>query len=223
MSDVPGSDRSTDPTAPDPDERAVLDPGCSRCPALVEARTCIAWGNGPRDADVVVVGEAPAAGDPETERWQGGNHTGMAYTSQHSGRTIRRLFADLGYADRTYYTNAVKCYPRDEAAAERGEETNREPTAAELTNCRDHLTTEIDGIDPAVVVPTGKHATASLFACEGRQVDGFLDLVLDPVELPSLGVTAVPILHPSYQAVWLARLGYQMDEYRAELCRLLPE
>lgn len=36
--------------------------------------------------------------------------------------------------------------------------------------------------------------------------DGFLDSVLDPKRSPSLGVV-VPPLHPSYQTVWLARLG----------------
>jgi uracil-DNA glycosylase family 4 len=208
------------PRFPETDERLVLDADCSRCPALADARTCIAWGNGPLDADVVVVGEAPAAGDPERERWRGGNHTGVAYTSAHSGRRVRWLFADLGYADRTFYTNAVKCFPRDDDAEG---ETNREPTEAERANCRAHLRTEIDRVDPAVVVPTGKHATASVLAFEGRTVDGFLDLVLSEIPLPSLSTRAVPLLHPSYQAVWLARLGYDEAEYRAELAALLPD
>ncbi|MFW5918548.1 MAG: uracil-DNA glycosylase family protein, partial [Haloferacaceae archaeon] len=151
---------------PDPDRRRVLEPGCSRCPGLAKARTRIAWGVGPDDADVVVVGEAPAVGDPDAERWQGGNHTGMAYTSRHSGQRIRQLFAELGYADRTYYTNAVKCFPRAEVGFGSGsgsnsdddgsnsdddgsegssdvdtpdQSTNREPTAAERDACREHL------------------------------------------------------------------------------------
>lgn len=211
------------PAFPDPDSRLVLEPGCDRCPALADARTCIAWGNGPRDADVVVVGEAPAAGDPGADRWRGGNHTGLAYTSRHSGRAIRGLLSDLGYADRTFYTNAVKCYPRDESAAERGTETNREPTPEERRACRDHLRAELERVDPAVVLPTGKHATASLLACEGRDLEGFLERVLKPVELPTLGVRAVPLLHPSYQAVWLSRLGYGEAEYRDAIVELLPE
>lgn len=72
----------------------------------------------------------PGAGDPDAEVWKGGNHTGCAYTSRHSGRRIRRLLADLGYAGDVYYTNAVKCFPEGEDGS------NREPTAVERSNCR---------------------------------------------------------------------------------------
>jgi uracil-DNA glycosylase family 4 len=202
---------------PAADERLVLDADCRRCPALVESRTCISWGNGPRDADVVVVGEAPGAGDPDADRWRGGNHTGLAYTSRHSGRRVRRLLAAVGVGDRTFYTNAVKCFPAD------GEGSNREPTAEELANCRSHLETELDRLDPAVVVATGKHATETVLAFEGRELDGFLDAVLDVVACPTLGVSLVPILHPSYQEVWLARLGYDEAAYRRELAARLRE
>lgn len=221
----------SDELFPDSDQRHVREHGCARCPALVDSRTRIAWGVGPGDADVVVVGEAPAAGDPDAERWRGGNHTGLAYTSRHSGRRIRRLFSDLGYGDRTYYTNAVKCFPREDSTTRQPKVrqsteqqlTNRQPTTEELANCRGHLVAELKDVDPAVVVPTGKHATASLFAADGRSLEGFLERVLDPVELSTLGITAVPILHPSYQEVWLARLGYDEAEYRTELATQLPE
>jgi uracil-DNA glycosylase family 4 len=206
------------PTYPDPDARLVCEADCTRCPDLVAARERISWGNGPRDADVVVVGEAPGAGDPDAERWRGGNWTGLAYTSRHSGRRVRETMAAVGYADRTFYTNAVKCFPSD------GEGSNREPTAAERDACRDHLRTELDTVEPAVVVPTGKHATLSVLAACGRSeaLDGFLDAVLDPVDCPMLGVTVVPLLHPSYREVWLGRLGLSLAEYRAELRALLP-
>ncbi len=83
---------------PDPDDRLVVEPGCERCPELVDYRERIAWGNGPTDADVVVVGEAPASGEPDAESWRGGNWTGLAYTSRHSGRRIRALLADAGHS-----------------------------------------------------------------------------------------------------------------------------
>ena len=196
----------------------MLEPDCSRCPALAASRTCISWGNGPRDADVLVVGEAPGAGDPDPDggRWRGGNYTGMAYTSRHSGRRVRRLFEAIGYGDRTFYTNAVKCFPSD------GEGSNREPTADELDACRSHLEAELATVAPEVVVATGKHATETVLAFEGRTLDGFLDAVLTPVECESLGVTLLPILHPSYQDVWLSRLGYGREEYRAEIAERLP-
>lgn len=195
-----------------PDSRNVLQPDCARCPHLAETRECISWGTGPLDASILVVGEAPGAGTPEADRWKGGNWTGMAYTARHSGRLIRELMADAGYGPEScYYTNAVKCFPPD------GEGSNREPTAEELTNCRTHLRTEIEGVAPDVIVPTGKHATETLFALSGRSLDGFIDRVLESIDSEALSVPLVPVLHPSYQNIWIARLGYDYGEYAAEL------
>ena len=202
-----------------PDRLNVLVPGCTRCPALVRSRERISWGNGPLDAEVLVVGEAPAAGDPEADRWRGGNHTGMAYTSRHSGRRVRELFDALGYDP--YVTNAVKCFPRDPDSPA-GNPTNREPTPAERRRCGRYLREEIEQVAPDIVVATGKHATASVLALEGKTLDGFLDRVLEPVECTNLGVTLLPILHPSYQEVWLNRLGYSLEEYRAGIATELP-
>jgi len=208
------------PSHPDSDERNRLVPDCQRCPALAESRECISWGNGPLDATLVVVGEAPGHGHPDAERWRGGNWTGMAYTSRHSGRRIRDLLADAGYGHaECYFTNAVKCFPADPEHPT----TNREPTAEERANCRPYLREEIATVAPRAVVPTGKHATQSVLSLEGIETDGFLETVLEPVDCPTLGTTAVPLLHPSYQEVWLSRLGYDREEYVAALGETLAD
>ncbi|WP_336134864.1 uracil-DNA glycosylase [Natronomonas amylolytica] len=220
-------------TFPDPDERNPLADDCRHCPALVEDRTRISWGVGSLDATLVVVGEAPGAGDPGADRWQGGNHTGMAYTARHSGRRVRDLLEGLGYPPETlYFTNAVKCFPADVSASEAsggssdssdgGEGSNREPTAEERANCRPYLLEELRQVDPDCVVPTGRHATESLLAATDRTLDGFLESVLTPIEpddLPPL----LPILHPSYQDVWVSRLGYEPDEYRQAIGEALAD
>jgi len=215
------------PEFPGPDDRNALAADCRRCPALVEHRTRISWGNGPRDADLFVVGEAPAAGDPDADRWQGGNHTGMAYTSRRSGRKVRQLVADLDYGD-AYYTNAVKCFPADTASSTEASDheptDNREPTAREREHCRPYLVSEIDAVAPTVVLATGKHATQSVLAAEGRSIDGgFLDAVLDPITLSGLATTLVPVLHPSYEEVWRSRLGYDdRERYVSAVRSALP-
>lgn len=205
------------PRYPDPDRRNALEPGCSRCPDLVESREEIAWGNGNPDADVMVVGEAPGAGNPHADRWRGGNWTGLAYTARHSGRIIRTLFEDLGFGpDDLYVTNAVKCFPADG-------DSNRPPTTDERETCFTHLAAELDSVDPTVVVATGKHATRSILDSEGIAIDGFIDSILTRIECPTLGLTVVPILHPAYQHVWLSRLGYDEAGYRAEISAMLSE
>ena len=207
-----------DPAYPDESSANVLVPDCARCPALVEARERISWGNGSLDADVMVVGEAPGAGNPDAERWRGGNWTGMAYTARHSGRIVRSTFEELGYRpDDLYVTNAVKCFPAD------GDGGNREPTAEELSTCFDHLDTEIRQVDPSVVVTTGKHATRVVLDHEGLELDGFVDSILEPVECPDLGVVVVPVLHPAYQHVWLSRLGYDRAGYVRAIDEALAE
>jgi len=206
---------------PDSDARHALAEDCRRCPALAEARECISWGNGPLDADLVVVGEAPGYGNPDAERWRGGNWTGMAYTSRHSGRRVRETLAEAGYGhEDCYFTNAVKCFPPGDPTAE-GRPSNREPTAEELANCRPYLREEIDRVDPRAVVPTGRHATESVFAVEGHTLGGFLEAVLEPVRCPTLGTTAVPLLHPSYRNVWRSRLGYTPEEYVGAIAQTL--
>jgi DNA polymerase len=202
-------------TYPDPSSKHELAPDCRRCPALAESRECISWGNGPLNAPVVVVvGEAPGAGHPDADRWQGGNWTGLAYTSRHSGRKIRDLLATAGYGPgKCYFTNAVKCFPAD------GEGSNREPTAEERANCRPYLRTEIETIDPDILVPTGKHATQSIFALEGIEFEGFLDTVLEPVNCPELGTTALPLLHPSYQNIWVPRIDHIPESYRKAISK----
>ncbi|MFB6304574.1 MAG: uracil-DNA glycosylase family protein [Haloferacaceae archaeon] len=228
----------SDPPLPTADDALVLAPDCRRCPALAAARTRIAWGNGPRDADVLVAGEAPAAGDPDAD-WGGGNHTGLAYTSRHSGRQVRRTVAALGLDGRAFYTNAVKCFPSEAyppggpADGDPGDPRpdvdpatagDRDPAPTERERCRDHLLAELDRIDPTAVLATGKHATASVLAAAGRDLDGFLDRVCTVERLPSLDATLVPVLHPSYEAVWRARLGYaDVDAYRADVARALRE
>lgn len=196
------------PRFPDADGQHALADDCRRCPELTESRTCISWGNGPLDATLVVVGEAPAAGDPDADRWRGGNLTGMAYTSRASGRKIRTLLADAGFGhEDCYFTNAVNCHPPE----------NRDPTAEELANCRPYLATEVETVAPTAVVPTGKHATETVLALDSESLEGFLDHVLAPRHSDALGVPIVPLLHPSYQEVWLSRLGYSREEYVAEI------
>ncbi|MDG5817860.1 uracil-DNA glycosylase [Natronococcus sp. A-GB7] len=216
---MPASNDDATPEPPFPDSRNVLESDCRRCPALAEDRNCISWGTGPLDADVLVVGEAPGSGNPDADRWKGGNWTGKAYTSRHSGRRIRGMLERVGHDERSYYTNAVKCFP----ASEEDPTSNREPTDEERANCRAHLATEVETLEPDVVLATGKHATKSVLAAEGRGLDGFIDSVLEPVRCETLDTWLVPILHPSYQDVWIVRMGYEPEEYLAEIGATLDE
>ncbi|MFC6753900.1 uracil-DNA glycosylase [Halorubrum tibetense] len=124
------------------DDAAALDEelrlqSCERCPALVESRSRIVDGVGPIDADLLFVGEAPGA----TEDERGEPFVGR------SGDVLDEALRDAGLARADVrITNCVRCRPPD----------NRDPRGEELANCRGHLETEIDRLDPDLIVTLGK-------------------------------------------------------------------
>ncbi len=110
---------------------------CTRCEALVDSRSQIVNGDGPEDADVLFVGEAPGASEDEE---------GVPFVGRSGGVLDDELRdAGLSRAD-VRITNCVRCRPPE----------NRDPAKEELANCRPYLEREIDLVDPEVVVTLGK-------------------------------------------------------------------
>lgn len=131
-------------------------------------------------------------------------------------RNLPRLEGGVGVCCR--FLNAVNCFPRETAPGSAtddpdGAMTNREPTDAERERCREHLPVEVGTVEPRVLVTTGNHATQSALAAAGRDLDAFLESVLEPVPCPELGATVLPLVHLSYREVWIGRLGYEYPEY----------
>ena len=121
---------------------------CTRCDALCASRSRIVNGVGPADAELLFVGEAPGRTEDEG---------GEPFVGR-SGDVLNRALRDneLARSD-VRITNCVRCRPPE----------NRDPTGEELTNCRGHLETEIDAVDPAVLVTLGKVPSEHLL---GRSV-----------------------------------------------------
>ena len=110
---------------------------CERCPELVESRSQIVNGTGPEDADLVFLGEAPGANEDD----QGEPFVGR------SGSVLDEALRDAGLARADVrITNCLRCRPPE----------NRNPTSAELANCRGYLQRELALIDPELVVTLGK-------------------------------------------------------------------
>ncbi|WP_128477077.1 uracil-DNA glycosylase [Halorussus pelagicus] len=110
---------------------------CTRCPALVDSRSQIVNGTGPADADLLFVGEGPG----EQEDQQGEPFVGR------SGTILDDKLRDRGLArEDVRITNCVRCRPPE----------NRDPTSEELANCWPYLESEIEQIDPEVIITLGK-------------------------------------------------------------------
>nr|WP_276236166.1 uracil-DNA glycosylase [Halosegnis sp. DT85] len=121
---------------------------CERCPELCESRSRIVNGVGPDDTALVFVGEAPGANeDEEGEPFVG-----------RSGTVLDDALRDAGLSRADVrITNCVRCRPPE----------NRDPTTEELSNCRGYLETELDRLDPELVVTLGKVPSEHLL---GRSV-----------------------------------------------------
>jgi uracil-DNA glycosylase len=117
--------------------------GCVRC-SLSASRTQVVFGVGSPSADLMFVGEAPG----QQEDLQGEPFVGR------SGQLLDRLvFEEMGLTREGFYiANTVKCRPPG----------NRDPEAGEIAACRPWLETQVDLIDPKVVVTLGNFAAKLL-------------------------------------------------------------
>ncbi len=178
---------------------------CYRCSELCAARSRIVNGVGPADASLLVVGEAPGA---EEDR-QGEPFVGR------SGRLLDGALADCGLdRDSIRITNTVRCRPPD----------NRDPRAAERKRCREWLETEIDRVDPRVILAVGKVPASHLL---GRDV-GVTAEAGNVERVPALGANARDVVisvHPA--AVLYDRSNEERltdaIETAAELAGMSPE
>ncbi|MDA8093527.1 MAG: uracil-DNA glycosylase [Betaproteobacteria bacterium] len=116
---------------------------CTRCP-LHEGRHHAVPGEGPADARLMFVGEAPGRQEDATGR----PFCGAA------GKVFDDLLHEAGIArDRTFITSIVKCRPPH----------NRLPHQPEIATCVGaHLMRQITVIAPAVICLLGALATRSL-------------------------------------------------------------
>ena len=154
---------------------------CRQCPAMEGRRRVLTDANGPLDARIMFVAEAPGRG--------GAERTGIPFSGDFSGRTFERLLAEAGWtrAD-IFIMNAALCNPQGPTGA------NRPPTQRELANCRPHLRAALTIIDPVVIVTLGAVALASL----GRIEPHGLKLTAARCTPHAWdGRTLVPLFHPS--------------------------
>lgn len=167
----------------------------------MECRTQPVPGAGEIPATVVFVGIAPGR--------FGGDRTGTPFSGDRSGKLLREMMAGAGLA-RVFITNLVRCNPRDE----RGR--NRDPDAAEIANCSDHLAHELAIARPRVIVCLGRMAWREL---AGRATP------FDP-ETPAPAIAKGAILYPMYHPAYVNRGAYSIRRYRRDfrrLARLLGE
>jgi DNA polymerase len=145
---VPAPDEPNAPAAT-LDELREQAEGCRRCPLWRNATQTV-FGEGPRDAKVVFVGEQPG----DREDLAGKPFVGPA------GRLFDAMLEEAGI-DReiTYVTNAVKHFKFEPRGKRR---IHSKPNAGEVQACRWWIGQELDLIKPDLAVALGATAAQSL-------------------------------------------------------------
>ncbi len=130
---------SVGPLPDDYDEVRSMAMGCTRC-ALCEGRTQVVFSDGPTDARIMVVGEAPGANEDET---------GIPFVGA-AGKYLDLLLATvgLGRKESVYIANVLKCRPPG----------NRDPRPEEIEACSPFLRKQIDLVRPEVLLAVGSFA-----------------------------------------------------------------
>jgi uracil-DNA glycosylase len=152
---------------------------CRACP-LWEHATQTVFGEGPPDAEIMLVGEQP--GDREDR--EGRPFVGPV------GVLLDRALAEAGVdRGRIYVTNAVKHFKFEPRGKRR---LHKRPNASEIKICRHWLLDEIEAIRPRLVVALGATAAQGL-AGRAIPVGANRGAVLDV----SNGLRVFITIHPS--------------------------
>ena len=114
-----------------------------KCGPPCQSRTKVVFGEGPLNAGLFIVGEAPGFNeDREGKPFRGA-----------SGMLLDRLLSSVGLErEEVYLTTLLKCRPPE----------GRGPKPSEINACRPYLLAQLDAVDPLVVVALGDLASRSL-------------------------------------------------------------
>jgi DNA polymerase len=129
-------------------------------------------GEGPLNAKIMLVGEAPGREE---------NEAGRPFVGA-AGRALERHLYRIGLKrEDVYITNVVKCRPP----------ANRTPTREEMLKCIEHLHREIVSVKPKVVVAMGRISIQALSGIKGSmsEVHGKTSDIVIAVKD---GVTSIP-------------------------------
>jgi uracil-DNA glycosylase len=152
---------------------------CRACPLWKNATQTV-FGEGPSDAEIMLVGEQPG----DREDFSGRPFVGPA------GLLLDRALADAAVdRKRVYVTNAVKHFKFEPRGKRR---LHKRPNAGEIRVCRRWLLGEIEAVAPQLIVALGATAAQSL-AGRPVPVQANRSAVLDLASGPRVLIT----VHPS--------------------------
>jgi DNA polymerase len=161
--------------------------GCLRCD-LHAGRTRTVFGVGNREADWMIIGEAPGA---EEDR-RGEPFVGRA------GKLLDSMLAALGLdRGKVFIANVLKCRPPE----------NRDPRPEEVRACAPYLQRQIELVAPRLILAVGRIAAQRLL-----ETDTSLGRLRGRTH--RFGATDVPVLVTYHPAYLLRRPEAKADAWR---------
>ncbi|MCA8048815.1 uracil-DNA glycosylase [Burkholderia arboris] len=162
---------------------------CTQC-RLCEKRTNTVFGVGDREADWMLIGEAPG----ENEDKQGEPFVGQA------GKLLDNMLQSLSLkrGDNVYIANVIKCRPPG----------NRNPEPDEVASCEPYLQRQVALVKPKLIVALGRFAAQTLL-----KTDASIASLRGRVHVYE-GVPVIVTYHPAY----LLRSLQDKSKAWADLC-----
>jgi uracil-DNA glycosylase len=159
--------------------------GCKLCPELCDRAAVLSELNGPIDARVMFIGEAPGR--------KGADRTRIPFSGDQSGKNFDRFLDSINLRrDQIFITSAALCNPQTPSGA------NRKPTQTEVANCSVFLRRALELIEPRVIVTLGSVALDALKRIHYHELTlkGAVGEIHDWE-----GKLLVPLYHPSPQVL----------------------
>ncbi len=115
---------------------------CTKC-RLYSARTNTVFGSGSKRSKIMIIGEAPGKEEDET---------GLPFIGR-AGKLLDAMLLSIKlHRDDIYITNTIKCRPP----------YNRDPMKDEIDSCSKYLESQINIINPYVLILLGKVAASRI-------------------------------------------------------------
>lgn len=149
------------------------------------------------ESKIMLVGQAPGAHEGRLGR-------PFAYTA---GKTLFGWIADAtgvtqeDFRENVYIASVARCFPGKTASGK----GDRVPTPAEILNCREHLSAEVELLKPRLILAVGRLAITEVLGPDQFGKDaGLADVVGRRLRASFHGqkVDVIALPHPSGVSVW---------------------
>lgn len=171
---------------------------CLKCPRMNDSARILNHSVGSLTSDVMFIGEAPGR--------LGADSFGIPFHGDKAGHNFEELlnFAKLDRSN-IYVTNAVLCNPRDEKG------NNATPNNTEISNCSTFLKSQIDLINPKVIITLGAKALLALNEIENHSLT-----LKESTRTSNVWYerTLIPCYHPGQRAMIHRSMANQRSDYQ---------